>query len=141
MYSEPIVPTAWMGDPGGSEYCIHGIRCCPTALAVSRLGFGLRTRFWHVVIGFTQRAARPSACKPRVNTGSMESMLARQCPDIIIVLDHVKANGTGISRVGQEICGDSVADVLTLIVFRFNILALVRLAFFLVNIRIVAGLI
>jgi hypothetical protein len=76
---------------------------------------GIDSRFRRVVIGFAKRTACSPTRQPRIKTSSMECMTASQSAHVIIVLQRVYADSTGVARGAQALWRESSVDVLIII--------------------------
>jgi hypothetical protein len=78
--------------------------------------FTLRARLGHVVIGLAKRAAGATACQPRINAASMESVAAGQPSYIVIVFEGIQANRAGVTGLGHHLRCSGSADWVVLVV-------------------------
>jgi len=86
--------------------------------AHSRLigSLALGAGFGDVVVGLAERAARTTACQPRVDTAGVEGMATSQSSYIVVVLQSVQTDGACVAWLGQHFRRSSGADRVVLVV-------------------------
>jgi hypothetical protein len=77
--------------------------------------FGCRTRLWDVVVGLAERAACSTACQPWIHADSVEGMTACQSANVVVILQRIDANSTGVARSFQAFGWQGAVDVFVVI--------------------------
>ncbi len=76
-----------------------------------------RSRLGHVVISLAERTTRSTAGEPRVETAGVEGMTAGETTDVVVILDAVQTNRTGVSRRRQQLRWDGRLRVVIFFLF------------------------
>jgi hypothetical protein len=104
-----------VGGPAG----VPQLRKHYIAIAVIDIGIGIsrwRARLGSIVICLAQRAAGSSAGEPRVQADSMEGMPAGQSTNVVVVLQRLYANGTGVAARSDALRWQGRIDMLIVVV-------------------------